>query len=233
MELRNSLRLFRAVLITGATMSVAAAGHVLGGGALPAPGAVAVLAALLLIPVAWLAARELSFLTLLGVLGAGQLLLHEAFTSFSAPAVCLPSLTGQMSHHGQAMVMGCSAAGPASMPLHLGIGSDSPPMLACHVLRTAGDRLAAAQGRSGTLVTPGLAPPPRAAAPTLGGHSRTPTALAAGRPFVPAPWRNLRTNSLRGPPAQPPRAPCPDLSKTGAGCTGRRHPSPITALSAV
>ncbi|WP_185982353.1 hypothetical protein [Arthrobacter sp. KBS0703] len=35
MDLRGSLRLFRAALVTGMTMSLAAAGHVLGGGALP------------------------------------------------------------------------------------------------------------------------------------------------------------------------------------------------------
>jgi hypothetical protein len=37
MDLRGPLRLFRAVLVTAAAMSLAAAGHVLGGGALPPP----------------------------------------------------------------------------------------------------------------------------------------------------------------------------------------------------
>jgi hypothetical protein len=201
MELRHSLRLFRAVLITVATMCVAAAGHVLGGGALPAPGTVAVLAALLLVPVAWLAARELSFLILLGVLGAGQLLLHDAFTSFSAPSVCLPSLAGQMSHHGQAMVMGCPAAGPASMPLHLGAGSDSPPMLAGHVLALLLTALLLRRGEVALwLLLAWLRPLVQLPQPSVVIPVRRRT-LAAGRPFVPAPWRNLRTNSLRGPPA--------------------------------
>jgi hypothetical protein len=51
MDLRGPLRLFRAVLVTAAAVSLAAAGHVLGGGALPAPAIMAVLAALLLAPV--------------------------------------------------------------------------------------------------------------------------------------------------------------------------------------
>jgi hypothetical protein len=201
MELRNSLRLFRAVLITGSTMSVAAAGHVLGGGVLPAPGTVAVLAALLLVPVAWLAARELSFLTLLGVLGAGQLLLHEAFISLSAPAVCLPSLTGQMPHHGQAMGMACSAAEPASMSFHLGTGSDSPLMLAGHVLALLGTAWLLRRGEEALWrLLAWLRPLVQLPQPAriVAVRQRT---MAAGLPYVPAPWRNLRTDSLRGPPA--------------------------------
>jgi hypothetical protein len=201
MDLRGTLRLFRAVLITGMATSLAAAGHVLGGGTLPAPGTVAVLAGLLLVPVAWVAARELSFLTLLGVLGAGQLLLHEAFTSLSAPAVCLPSLTGQMPRHGQAMEMQCSAAEPASMSLHLGTGADSPPMLAGHVLALLVTAWLLRKGEVALwLLLAWLRPLvqlPRPAG-TVPVRQRP---MPAGRPYVPAPRRNLRTDSLRGPPA--------------------------------
>lgn len=80
MDLRGSLWLVRAALATGAATSLAAAGHVVAGGALPEPQVLAVVAALLLGPVAWLARRQLSFLALLGVLGTGQLILHEAPT---------------------------------------------------------------------------------------------------------------------------------------------------------
>jgi len=47
MDLRGSLRLFRAVLITGMATSPAGAGHILGGEVLPGPGTTAVLTALL------------------------------------------------------------------------------------------------------------------------------------------------------------------------------------------
>jgi hypothetical protein len=209
MELRNSLRLFRAVLITGTMMSVAAAGHVLGGGALPAPGAVAVLAVLLLVPVAWLAARELSFLTLLGVLGAGQLLLHGAFTSLSAPAVCLQSLTGQMRHHGQAMEMACSAAEPASMSLHLGTGSDSPLMLAGHGLALLVTAWLLRKGEAALwLLLAWLRPLVQLPRPSAVVPVRQ-RPMAAGRACVPSPWRNLRTDSLRGPPAAAARCAMP------------------------
>lgn len=200
MGLRISLRLFRAVLITGTMISVSAAGHVLGGGALPAPGAVAVLAVLLLVPVARLAARELSFLTLLGVLGAGQLLLHEAFISLSTPAVCLPSLTGQMSHHGQAMEMECSAAEPASMSLHLGTGSDSPLMLGGHVLALLVTAWLLRKGEVALwLLLAWLRPLVQLPRPA-GIVPVRQRPMAAGLPHVPAPWRNLRQDSLRGPP---------------------------------
>jgi hypothetical protein len=134
MDLHGPLRLFRAVLVTGMATSLAAAGHLLGGGALPGLGIAAALAALLLAPVAWLPRRQLSFLALLGVLGSGQLILHQAFASPSSPALCLPSSAEQVTHHGPAVGVGCSAAVTASMPVHIGTGADSPLMLAGHLL---------------------------------------------------------------------------------------------------
>lgn len=205
MHLRGTLRLFRAVLITGMATSLAAAGHILGGGALPHPGTIAVLAALLLAPVAWLARRQLSFLTLLGVLGSGQLMLHEAFTSLSSRALCLPSLTGQMSHHGQATGMDCSAAAPAPMPLHLGNGADSPVMLAGHVLALLATAWLLRRGEVALWQLLAWLRPlvqlPRPAG-IVPARQRP---IATGRPYVPEPRRNLWADSLRGPPAA---APC-------------------------
>jgi len=144
MDLRGPLRLFRAALVTSLAVALAVAGHMLGGGQLPDVTTLAGTAAALLAPTAWLARRQLSFATLFGVLGAGQLMLHTAFTALSPGASCLPQLplsqlpltllplTGGLAHSGHAG-LSCSAA-MESMPM--GDGGDSPAMLAGHLLAT-------------------------------------------------------------------------------------------------
>ncbi|WP_426977567.1 hypothetical protein ACQCSU_00325 [Pseudarthrobacter sp. O4] len=207
MDLRDNLRLFRSALITGTTMSLAAAGHVLGGGTLPEPAVMAVLAGLLLTPVTWLARRQLSFLTLLGMLGSGQLMLHEAFTSLSPRAICLPSLTDQVSHHdGRAMGLDCFAAVPSSMPVHTG-GADSPVLLAGHVLALVSTAWLLRKGEVALWqLVAWLCPLVKLPRPA-GIIPVRQRPIAAGPVLVPLPRRNLRADSLRGPPtAASPRA---------------------------
>ena len=72
MDLRASLRLVRAVLITGMATSLAATGHILGGGALPEPQLLAALATLLLVPGSLAGAPAAVILTLLGVSEQGS-----------------------------------------------------------------------------------------------------------------------------------------------------------------
>ena len=132
LDLRGNLRLFRAALITGTTMSLAAAGHVLGGGTLPEPAVIAVVAGLLLAPVGWLARRQLSFLTLLGVLGSGQLMLHEAFTSLSSRAVCLAIARRIRCLITTVRPWAWTAPQPCLVPAVHTSGTDSPVMLAGH-----------------------------------------------------------------------------------------------------
>lgn len=91
-EMKSSpapLRRLRALLLTGLVFSLSAAGHLIGGGALPEPGPAAVMFALLLQPVMLLTTRRLSFGALLAVLVTGQAVLHQAFMVFSP-----------MAHHG-------------------------------------------------------------------------------------------------------------------------------------
>ncbi|CAI3796571.1 hypothetical protein [Pseudarthrobacter sp. MM222] len=133
MDVRGPLRLLRAVLVTGAATALAAAGHVLAGGALPEPQILAIVAALLLGPVVWLARRQLSFPTLLGVLGTGQLILHEAFLVLSSPVPC-PTSGEPMPHHGAGQVLDCSASVADALTVPTGSGADSPTMLAADLL---------------------------------------------------------------------------------------------------
>jgi hypothetical protein len=79
--------------------SLAAGGHVLGGGTLLPALILVALVALALIPVTRLTGRRLSAPMLLGMLGAGQLVLHEAFMALSHPAACLPNAPGVHAGH--------------------------------------------------------------------------------------------------------------------------------------
>lgn len=85
------LRPLRAALVTATVLSLAVAGHLLGGGALPAPAVLLGLALLVVAPVTWLAGRRLTPLRLLAAVGTAQLGLHEALAVLSGPTACAPA----------------------------------------------------------------------------------------------------------------------------------------------
>jgi hypothetical protein len=208
MDLRGPLRLFRAALVTSLAFSLAVAGHVLGGGQLPDIATLAGCAAVLLAPAAWLARRQLSFATLFGVLGAGQLMLHTAFTALSPGVSCLPQLplaqlphfqlplAGSLAHGGHAG-LSCSAA-MENMPM--GPSGDSPAMLAGHVLATLATAWLLRSGEAALwqllawLRPLVLLPRPAGFTPATHRPGAWPTV------FVAAHRRNLRHDTLRGPP---------------------------------
>ncbi|MDQ1056687.1 hypothetical protein QFZ23_000588 [Arthrobacter globiformis] len=208
MDLRAPLRLFRAALVTLMSVSLAAAGHVLGGGQLPDIVTLAVTAVLLLGPAAWLARRELSFSVLFGVLGAGQLTLHAAFTAFSPGASCLPRLplaqlpgslaplAGGLTHGGHAD-LSCTAA-METMPMDE--GANSPAVLAGHLLAMLATAWLMRRGEAALWQLLAWLRPlvrlPRPAGFTPASHrpAAWPTV------FVAAHRRNLRHDTLRGPP---------------------------------
>jgi hypothetical protein len=201
------LRLFRSALITGAVFSLAAGGHVLGGGTLPPVEILIALTALLLMPVTWMAGRQLSLLALLGILGAGQLLLHEAFTALSHPAVCLPhASTVHAGHVGAAAASGTT--GIHCLPLealapaqHAAGGLESLTMLAGHLLATAATAWIILKGEASLVLLLAWLRPARPVPAPPAVLPAGPRRFTRGSVTIPAPWRNLRTDSLRGPPA--------------------------------
>jgi hypothetical protein len=202
MDLRGPLRLFRAALVTSLAVSLAVAGHMLGGGQLPDIATLAGSAAVLLAPAAWLARRQLSVATLFGVLGAGQFMTHTAFTALSPGASCLPQLplfqlplTGSVAH-GHAG--GSCSAAMDSMPM--GDGNDSPAMLAGHLMATLATAWLLRSGEAALwqllawLRPMGRLPRPAGFTPATHRPGAWPTV------FVAAHRRNLRHDTLRGPP---------------------------------
>ena len=80
------LRHVRPLLVTGAVWELPAGAHVLGGGRLPEAEISVALMALVLSAVTLVLGRRLCLGRVVGVLGIGQVLLHEAFSPFSREA---------------------------------------------------------------------------------------------------------------------------------------------------
>lgn len=202
MRHHDALRQFRSLIITGVIVGLAAGGHLIGGGNLPAPMVTAALAALLLLPVTWLAGRQLSFSTLLGLLGTGQLILHEAFITLSVGVQCQPLMASRVSHHQEGTSsLHCPPPSPAVMDTHAGLGIDPLAMLAGHTLAVFAAAWFLRQGETAlwqllAWLRPLVALLHPSAIPAAG-----PRTFAHDPVLIPAPWRNLRLNSRRGPPA--------------------------------
>lgn len=209
MQPHAPLRLLRSLIVTGVIVGLAAGGHLFGGGNLPAPMITVALAALVLVPVTWLTRRELSFTTLLGLLGAGQMVLHEAFSTLSVSAVCQAPVTAGSHLHAGTSSLHClpsasaaaSAAASAGMDAHPASGVDPVAMLAGHVLAVLATAWFLRRGEASlwqllAWLRPLVHVLRPVAIPVAG-----PTTFARNPDFIPAPWRNLRLHSLRGPPA--------------------------------
>ncbi|WAH99308.1 hypothetical protein [Arthrobacter sp. MMS18-M83] len=196
---RTPFHAIRSGAIAIAIVALAAGAHVLAGGELPvAPVLLAVLALTGLVTT--LATRfKLGFLSVAALLGAGQLALHEAFTAFGPLTVAAP---GSPAHH-----MGVEHLAPAlgagTMHLH---ELDTPLswlMLGGHALATAASAFLLAKGEQAlwqlaAWLRPLLQLIRLVFRPDAGSAA---VAFSAPAVFIPRPWRNLRQDSRRGPPA--------------------------------
>ncbi|MDC7122541.1 hypothetical protein OMK64_13450 [Cellulomonas fimi] len=87
-------RLVRAGVVASVVVALAGLAHVLGGGTLPAGVVLVALASLVLAVCVALAGRRLGAVTVTAVLGAGQLVLHHAFTVLAATGCAAPVSSG-------------------------------------------------------------------------------------------------------------------------------------------
>ena len=177
-----------------------AGAHVLSGGALPvAPVLLAVLALTGLVTT--LATRfKLGSPVIAALLGAGQLLLHEAFTAFGPLTVPAP---GSPAHHSAAEHLS-PPLGTETVHFHEVDTPLSWLMLVAHVLATLASAVVLAKGEEALWqLAAWLRPFPVAAHPAVfrPDAGASPVAVGAPEVFIPRPWRNLRQDSRRGPPA--------------------------------
>jgi len=123
------LRLLRAGTLAVVMISLAALAHVLGGGALPGGGVLAVLLGLVLVTCLVASGRRLGAPSIGAILGGGQLALHEAFAllgTTGADAASLGHVVGS-GHHAVLV----THAGQAGSGHHLSLS-----MLLAHALAT-------------------------------------------------------------------------------------------------
>lgn len=203
--------LLRTGLLSTGILTLAAGAHTLAGGAFPAPAILAALLALTLLASVLATKIRLGLPAMTAVLGAGQVLLHEAFTALAdtgTPQAALPAvhqhddgaaLAGALQHLSPALGHSAATGGHASVA-HDSLSHD-PGMLLAHTVATLLTALLLARGEAALwALAAWLRPLFRAA--------KTPALPVAGRalraPFAPAPprlpWRTLRRDRLRGPP---------------------------------
>jgi hypothetical protein len=189
-------------MVAAVIVALAAAAHTFAGGELPAPGIM--LAVLALTGLASTAATrfKLNFFALSALLGAGQVALHEVFSAFSAVA---PASAPSAGHHGEPAALDglqLHAVSAAGAHLHqldspfpaLMLGGHAAATIACALLLAKGE---AALWSLAAWLRP-LVHLPAAVMPDV-----VASPAAADRPAdsPPLPWRNLRPDCRRGPPA--------------------------------
>lgn len=203
---RAPFHALRSAMVALTVLSLAAGAHTLAGGRLPSPGILLALLALTGLASTTATRLKLNFPAMAGLLGAGQLVLHNAFTIFSGPAPGTgyePAGSPAAHHVGPAPLPVGGAGEFAVSGLDSQLSSLSLLMLASHALATLLCALLLARGEAALwALAAWLRPLLRLPVPAA------PVAVAAPAPVigwpadsVPLPWRNLRRDCRRGPPA--------------------------------
>lgn len=198
---RAPFHALRSAMVALTVLSLAAGAHTLAGGQLPATGILLALLALTGLASTTATRLKLTLPAMAGLLGAGQLVLHQAFAAFSGPAPAVSGpVAGAVPHH----------LGTVHFPVGGGSqlaasGLDSGPallMLAGHTLATLLCAVLLAKGEDALwslaawlrplLRLPAAMSPDAVAVPAVAGWPAE---------SAPLPWRNLRRDCRRGPPA--------------------------------
>jgi len=202
---RAPFHALRSAMVAMTVLSLAAGAHTLAGGRLPSPGILLALLALTALASTTATRLKLNLPAVTGLLGAGQLVLHEAFTAFSGSDLS-PALAGAASGRGDL------AHHVGWVPLPSGIGStlEAPGldpglsllMLAGHALATFLCAVLLARGEAALwALAAWLRPLLRLPAPVTPDAVAVPAATGWPADSAPLPWRNLRRDCRRGPPA--------------------------------
>lgn len=199
MDQRAPLPVARTVLVTPLVLALASVGHLAGGGILPPLIVLIGLGVGVLGPVAWMARRRLTLERLLALLGATQLVLHEAFVGLAVAPVCAPVTGHHGPHHGVGAVLACLGGAGSETGQHVA-SSQGVAMLIGHLLAVLTTAVVLTQVETAVwLVREWLRPLLCPARPTrLLLVAPQLCALAVERPVLV--WRGLRRDRVRGPP---------------------------------
>lgn len=189
------LRLLRPLLVTAAVWLLAAGSHVLGGGTLPAAETSTALIALVLLAVLLGLGRRLSMARIAGVVGIGQVLLHQALSLLAQGTACVNAPHGW--HHG-APAGACLTGTPeVLLPAAPGLAMSLAHILGAAVTAALLGRAEAALWR----LVAWFRPLTQALQPVTILWSG-PSCGECGPEPIPTPWRNHRADGIRGPPVQ-------------------------------
>ncbi|MDQ4489908.1 hypothetical protein RBS60_06820 [Sinomonas sp. ASV486] len=202
-SLRRSLR---TTALGGSVTALAAGAHAWAGGDLPHPLILGALVALTVLVSAAVARLPLRLPGLIAALGAGQVVLHEAFTALAPAGAAAPSAASALArgrHQHSADALSALESLGAEPSLSAANDHASPLMLGLHIAATLACALAIRK------VEQALAAMAEWLRPLT--HLPEPVAVmpsAPPRPFAAAPVRHARTWRELAPPPQrgPPRA---------------------------
>ena len=177
---------------------LAAGAHVIGGSELPVVPVLLALVALTALAATLATRFKLNVASMTALLGTSQFVLHEAFTALSP----VTATAQGNAHHAAAESLNplLYTAAPHLHELDSTLGA---VMLAGHILATIGSAVILAKGEDAlwqlaAWLRPLVALPTLLFRPDAGA---SPIAVGAPDVFLPRPWRNLRQDSRRGPPA--------------------------------
>ena len=196
---RPPFHFLRATSLSTGVLTLAAGAHVAGGGDLPAPGILLAVLAMTVLGATTATRLRLNFPAMLTVLGAGQFILHEAFTAFSSSGTAVSGAA--LGLHNAHLAGTAAPVFAASGHVH-NSGSAGILMLLTHALATGACALLLAKGEAALWALAAWLRPlvrlPEAVTLDAGARRAVP-----GPPAVlpPRPWRNLRQHRRRGPPS--------------------------------
>jgi hypothetical protein len=188
----------RSAMIAATMVALAAFAHLVAGGQLPAPGILLAVVALTGLASTAATRLKLSLPAMTGLLATGQLVLHEAFTAFGGT---LPGPAGTAAPHHQVPVLLPVGRQGHFQPHELD-SSFAVLMFAGHMLATLACALLLAKGEDALWsLAAWLRPLIQLPAPVASDVVAAPAASGWPADSAPLPWRNLRLDCRRGPPA--------------------------------
>jgi hypothetical protein len=195
---RTPFQALRSATVAATILTLAAAAHVLAGGQLPAPGILLAFLALTGLVSTAATRLRLDLPAMAGLLGTGQVVLHEAFAAFSEPASGAPATGAHfLTHHPAPVTV------PAGhVQLHEVDSVLAVSMLVGHALATLACALLLAKGEAALWsLAAWLRPLVQLPAPATPRPIAARVVVSPADARVPLPWRNLRRDCRRGPPA--------------------------------
>jgi hypothetical protein len=197
---RSPFHWLRSAMVATTIVTLAAAAHVVAGGQLPAPAILLALLALTSLASTAATRLKLRLPAMAGLLGAGQVALHEAFTAFGV-TVSPPGTAGAAApaHHTGLIPLPVPAD---HLRLHELDSALALSMIAGHAVATLACAVLLAKGEDALWqLAAWLRPLVQLPAPVSPRPAAVPVVTARPRAAVPLPWRNLRRDCRRGPPA--------------------------------